>query len=114
MPRERAHAKFIAAGNSNIVRSCERCSAACVHVRVTRISGKVLFIHAIQYQKRYVPISAFLSFFPQQFHADWWAAKIQRRQGSSSVAMTEAAHWVNTDQPDDVNRRLDEFFAGVK
>ncbi|CAM9811986.1 unnamed protein product [Ectocarpus sp. 4 AP-2014] len=43
------------------------------------------------------------------FHADWWAKKVNDKEGSSSVAMARSKHWVTTDQPDDLNRELDAF-----
>lgn len=51
-------------------------------------------------------------FFPMQpFHADWWAKKVDEKEGSSAVAMTKSRHWVTADQPDEVNRRLDAFLG---
>lgn len=44
------------------------------------------------------------------FHAEWWVDKINKKEGSSAMAMADASHWLMLDQPDEVNRRLDAFF----
>ena len=49
----------------------------------------------------------------QTFHAARWAEKVQAREGSSAEGIPEASHWVTRDQPDQVNRKLDEFLADM-
>lgn len=49
----------------------------------------------------------------QTFHAARWAEKVQEREGSSAQGIPEASHWVTRDQPDQVNRKLDEFLADM-
>ena len=48
-------------------------------------------------------------FVEQPFHASWWAEEVDRKEGSASVPMTKSSHWVTRDEPDEVNRRIDEF-----
>eukprot|EP00904_Undaria_pinnatifida_P004311 jgi/Undpi1/13881/HiC_scaffold_9.g03532.m1 len=47
------------------------------------------------------------------FHASRWAESVQERDGSSAQGIDQASHWVTRDQPDEVNRRLDEFLADL-
>ncbi|CAB1119295.1 unnamed protein product [Ectocarpus sp. CCAP 1310/34] len=47
------------------------------------------------------------------FHAARWAEKVQEKEGSSSQGIPQASHWVTRDQPEEVNRRLDEFLADI-
>lgn len=49
----------------------------------------------------------------QTFHADRWAEQVQEKEGSSAQGVANASHWVTRDQPDEVNRRLDEFLADM-
>lgn len=54
-------------------------------------------------------VSNYLNKSMQMFHADWWAKKLDKKEGSGSVPMTGSKHWITRDQPDDLNRRLDAF-----
>lgn len=49
----------------------------------------------------------------QTFHAARWAEKVQEREGSMAQEVPEASHWVTRDQPDAINRKLDEFLADM-
>ena len=58
----------------------------------------------------FIPGTVLVAFFVlQTFHTDSWVEQVQDKEGSSAVAMTESGHWVTTDQPDEVNSRLDAF-----
>lgn len=49
----------------------------------------------------------------QTFHSARWAEKVQEKEGSLSHEIPTAAHWVTRDEPDEVNRKLDEFLADM-
>lgn len=49
----------------------------------------------------------------QTFHASRWADEVHEKEGSAAHGIDQASHWVTRDQPDAVNRRLDEFLADL-
>lgn len=48
----------------------------------------------------------------QHFHADRWLREVDAKDGSSTLFIADAGHWVMVDRPNEFNRAVEEFVKG--